>query len=261
MITETFRITNISKTLRNTFFDIHQHTTYEVVCIQKGSLQLQIDFQTYCLKENTVYLIQPGQIHQWLEKNFLKDCRGFIFHFSKDFLPSLSMVHQLFENTTLPIIELNCQTMQIITQLSKLIDTAMNQRIKVHLFASILEYILEFKQTTHNLYYKDKRIYELIDLIEDNFKQKKTAQFYAEHFKLTTKRLNELTKEYLNMTLSSLIIDRTIVEIKRELTFTDKTMSKISQELGFNDAAQFSKFFKKYTQHTPLSFKQLQQKI
>ncbi len=253
-----FRLTKIGKTQREGFFDTHQHSLYELVCIQSGKVSLTIDFQNYQLKENTVYLIKPGQVHQWIKESFPNDCVGYIFHFSKDFLPSYDMVNKLFDNSTLPIIEISPLVMEDINRLISMIekeDTINN--LSAYLFGSILEYILKFKKSSDNLYYKDQRIYELIELIEQNFKDEKSAQFYANHFELTTKRLNELTKKYLGKTLSSLIIDRNIIEIKRELTYSDLSIKEISENLGFSDTSHFSKFFKKYTSYSPLEFKNL----
>ena len=251
-----FRFTKINKPQRKEFFNIHQHSLFELVCITNGNLELTIDFQTYNLKENTVYLIKPGQIHQWSKDDFPNSCIGYTFHFSKDFLPSYLMVNKLFENSSLPVIEISPLIVENINKLIVMIEEEnKNSSLSAYLFGTILEYILKFKKSTTNLYYKDQRIYALIDLIEKNFKEEKSALFYANHFDITTKRLNELTKQYLDKTLSSLIIDRNIIEIKRELTYSPQAIKEISENLGFNDTSHFSKFFKKYTSYTPLEFK------
>lgn len=252
-----FRFTRINESPKERFFDVHQHSLYELVCITQGSLNLTIDFQNFELKQNIVYLIKPGQIHQWSKRDFPNDCIGYIFHFSKDFLPSYEMVNKLFDNNTLPIVEILPLIMTDITKLSTMIEKEEDSSLNAYLFGAILNYVLKFKTSNANLYYKDKRIYSLIELIEEHFIDEKSAQFYANHFELTTKRLNELCKQYLNKTLSSLIIDRNVVEIKRELTYSDLSMKEICEKLNFTDSSHFSKFFKKYTSYTPLEFKQL----
>lgn len=251
-----FRFTRITESPKERFFNIHQHSSYELVCIIEGSLNLTIDFQNFELKENTVYLIKPGQIHQWSKQDFPNKCIACIFHFSKDFLPSYEMVNKLFDNNTLPIIEISPLIMNDITKLTLMIEKEDDNSLRAYLLGAILNYVLKFKTSNANLYYKDQRIYSLIELIDEHFIDEKSAQFYANHFELTTKRLNELCKKYLNKTLSSLIIDRNIVEIKRELTYSDLSMKEICEKLKFTDSSHFSKFFKKYTSYTPLEFKQ-----
>ena len=102
----------------------------------------------------------------------------------------------------------------------------------VHEFSGI------YVRKLSNLYYKDQRIYLLLDLIEKEFIHEKSALFYAKSLNLTTKRLNELTKKYLNKTVSSLIFERIIIEIKRELTYSNLTITEISNNLEFNSILQ-----------------------
>lgn len=253
-----FSIKKIGKNIDGVSFDIRQHSLYELVCISKGNIKLTIDFQTYDLKENTVYLIKPGQVHQWIKDEATNTCIGYIFHFSKDFLPSYDMVNKLYEKNSFPIIELSSSVFNNINQLiSMLLNEKQSNTLCSYLFGSILEYILKYKKNTNNLYYKDQRIYLLLDLIEKEFIHEKSALFYAKSLNLTTKRLNELTKKYLNKTVSSLIFERIIIEIKRELTYSNLTITEISNNLEFNSISHFSKFFKHYASCSPLEFKNL----
>lgn len=255
---ESFSIKKIDKVINKNSFNIHQHSLYELVCISKGNIKLTIDFQTYNLKENTIYLIRPGQIHQWVKDDYPNKCIGYIFHFSKDFLPTYDMVNKLYEKNSFPIIELSSDIFNNINQLIlMLLNENKDNTLSSYLFGSILEYILKLKRTTNNLYYKDQRIYLLLDLIEKEFINEKSALFYANSLDLTTKRLNELTKKYLNKTVSSLIFERNIIEIKRELMYSNLTITEISDNLGFNTTSHFSKFFKQYTSYSPLEFKKL----
>ena len=255
---ESFSIKKIDKVIDENSFNIRQHSLYELVCISKGNIKLTIDFQTYNLKENTIYLIRPGQIHQWIKDNYPNKCLGYIFHFSKDFLPTYAMVNKLYEKNSFPIIEISPNIFNNINQLIlMLLNENENNTLSAYLFGSILEYVLRLKKTTNNLYYKDQRIYLLLDLIEKEFINEKSALFYANSLDLTTKRLNELTNKYLNKTVSSLIFERNIIEMKRELTYSNLTITEISNNLGFNTTSHFSKFFKQYTSYSPLEFKRL----
>jgi AraC-like DNA-binding protein len=53
-----------------------------------------------------------------------------------------------------------------------------------------------------------------------------------------------MTKSYFNKTLSALINERIIIEAKRELYLSDKTVKEIAYELGYDDEYYFSRFFK-----------------
>ncbi|WP_278021813.1 helix-turn-helix domain-containing protein [Flavobacterium ginsengisoli] len=53
------------------------------------------------------------------------------------------------------------------------------------------------------------------------------------------------------MTLSDLITERIIVEAKRELYLTNKTVKEIAYELGYDDEYYFSRVFKGKTDISP----------
>lgn len=85
---------------------------------------------------------------------------------------------------------------------------------------------------------------KLKDAIEENFKTKHSPAEYAEMLYISPKTLAKITKMHFNKTLSSLINERIIIEAKRELYLTDKTVKEIAYELGYEDEYYFSRFFK-----------------
>jgi len=58
------------------------------------------------------------------------------------------------------------------------------------------------------------------------------------------------------MTLSDLITERIIVEAKRELYLTNKTVKEIAYELGYDDEYYFSRVFKAKTDISPQSYRE-----
>jgi AraC-like DNA-binding protein len=51
------------------------------------------------------------------------------------------------------------------------------------------------------------------------------------------------------------ILDRVLLEAKRLLMYTGKSVTDISGELGFEDPAHFSRFFKKQAGLTAMDFR------
>jgi len=91
----------------------------------------------------------------------------------------------------------------------------------------------------------------LKNAIEVHYKTKHSASEYADMLSITPKALTKLTKTHLNKTLTDLITERIIIEAKRELYLTNKTVKEIAFELGYNDEYYFSRFFKKNTEVAP----------
>jgi AraC family transcriptional regulator, transcriptional activator of pobA len=85
---------------------------------------------------------------------------------------------------------------------------------------------------------------KLKDAIEENFKTKHSPADYAAMLYITPKALAKITKSHFNKTLSHLINERIIIEAKRELYLTSKTVKEIAYELGYEDEYYFSRFFK-----------------
>ncbi len=54
---------------------------------------------------------------------------------------------------------------------------------------------------------------------------------------------------------SEVIRARSILEAKRLLTFTDKTVSEIAFELNYTDSSYFAKAFRAETNLSPIGFK------
>jgi AraC-like DNA-binding protein len=92
-------------------------------------------------------------------------------------------------------------------------------------------------------------------LVEKNFKSEHSVGFYAEKLCKAPKTLSNLFAIFNLKTPSQIIQDRIIVEAKRLLYFTDRSVKEISFELGFEDVAYFSNFFKKNTGVSPSDFR------
>ena len=92
-------------------------------------------------------------------------------------------------------------------------------------------------------------------LVEANYRSQHSVSFYAGELCKSPKTLSNLFAIYNHKSPSQVIQERLLVEAKRLLLFTQKSVKQITYELGFTDAAYFSNFFKKHTQTSPLDFR------
>ncbi|MCU1441738.1 MAG: helix-turn-helix protein [Rhodoglobus sp.] len=92
-------------------------------------------------------------------------------------------------------------------------------------------------------------------LVEANFKTEHAVRFYADQLFKSPKTLSNLFAIFNQKTPSQVIQERIVVEAKRLLAYTDKSIKHITFELGFEDVSYFSSFFKKNTGQPPSDFR------
>lgn len=91
-------------------------------------------------------------------------------------------------------------------------------------------------------------------LVEAHYKSEHSVSFYADKLFKSPKTLSN-TFAKLNTSPLLLIHERITLEVKRLLTYSDKTAKEIAYEIGFDDASHLSRLFKKQTKVSPSEFK------
>lgn len=91
--------------------------------------------------------------------------------------------------------------------------------------------------------------------VEHHFRKQHTVQFYADLLAKSSKTLSNLFGRYSDKSPLQVIHFRIMWEAKRLMHYTNKSIKEIAYDLGFDDAAHFSKFFKKLSGVNPSTFK------
>jgi len=94
-------------------------------------------------------------------------------------------------------------------------------------------------------------------LVETHFREEHSVSFYAQQLFKSPKTLSNVFALYNNKTPSQVIQERILIEAKRLLIYTNKTVKQITFELGFEDVSYFSNFFKKHTSRSPVDFRNM----
>ena len=97
---------------------------------------------------------------------------------------------------------------------------------------------------------------DLKDAIEKDFKSKHAPGDYAVLLNISLNALTKMTKAHFNKNLTNLINERIIIEAKRELYLTNKSIKQLAYELGYEDEYYFSRFFKKNTSISPQMYRE-----
>lgn len=254
-----FVLTKIEDADPHYFNGIHRHDFYEVLWFTnvKPKQVHYIDFVKYPIMPNQLFLLLPDQIHN-IDK---KDKVGYMFAISKEFFERLIAVDifKLFYHTLNFSVCVSDEMLPVFLKLMELIAIEDQGAKRPSILESYLRswflHCIELQKEVVVEDNIDSRMNSLIAYVEENFKEQRSASFYADALSLSAKRLNELTKESFGKTISQLVNDRLILEAKREISSCDKSIKEISYELGFSEPAYFTRFFGKQTGNSPEDFR------
>jgi len=96
-------------------------------------------------------------------------------------------------------------------------------------------------------------------LVEANFNREHSVQYYADRLHKSPKTLANIFLLYNEKTPIQMIHTRIMIEAKRLLYYTSKSIKQITYELGFEDPAYFTNFFKRNTAQSPVEFRKSKQ--
>jgi len=235
----------------------HRHPFYEIIFVINANGVMKIDFIDRPMQKGSLYLMLPSQIHLPIytgefhgillrfdlsifeEKTFLENLSIFNFDYLLVEEPAYSSLvelllslHEEFQSDkTLKQCTINNLLKLFLIQVQRLLPNVVNEHTHTTIFGS------------------------LNTLLETNNYKIQTPAFYAKKLKISLKVLNQAVKEYTGIPCGEYIRSKTIIEAKRLLSYTGMNSNEIATNLGFEDAAYFSRFFKRETGFTPIVFR------
>ena len=240
-----------------------RHNRYAIVLLQAGTLTMTIDFVPHTISAKSLVCLSPYQPHQVVSSSGVQ---GWEMHFHADFFCTYKHQHQialegaLFHNNyQLPFFRV-ADDMPLNTILHQMGMELRQPGLAQHeLLVSYLKICL-----IHALRLKaehDKRvvladelpppIVRLKESLEREYRHKHSPADYASLVHLAPKTLGKLVKKHFNKPLSDLIAHRIMIEAKRELYLTAKSVKEIAHWLGYADEYYFSRFFKRHAGISP----------
>jgi AraC family transcriptional activator of pobA len=250
------------------FYFPHRHNYYMIMVATGGKGQHLIDFKSYAVQANRVFLMYPGMIHAWEEA---RDLNGYLIFFTDHFFAQRyhfdSLLSFPFFNTSrgLPFVDLNQEQLQSLLPVLEVMleeyemrGEKMAKAIRSLLNVALIKAARAY-QGDNYLDTEDKTRSELVrkfeQLVNQHYLEKRLVKDYAKLLHISPNYLNVVVKEVTGKSAGEIIRDRVMLEAKRKLTHEKKTVAEIGFDLNFKDTAYFCRFFRKYEGASPDKFR------
>lgn len=241
---------------------------YWIVLVKKGSGEKTIGSYTFPVKEQTLYLVPKRMLHS--SNHWSMDTTGYVLLFNVDFFLNNAFPRHLISNKKVlknsirPYLYLDAAQTK---SLSDMFDTIFNERSgnererKEMIAIKILEIMIHCdrlfsraEQVGNERYYHPT-IERFNSLLEANYTREKTVAQYAAALDIHPNNLNYLIREHTGISAKQTINNRIITEAKYLLAHSDLNIKGIANKLGFEEAHNFSTFFRKNAGISPMAYK------
>jgi AraC family transcriptional activator of pobA len=247
---------------------MNKESMYRIVWVQKGTSTFLVDTIPVDVKENQMIFFTPHNIVEIVSKNH----ELMSFSFNREFYCINDHDHEVschghlfYGSSEAPIITL-CEKDQLsFTRLMDVFqeefentDNIQGEMLRILLKRMLIKssrLIIDLMTNPDIPQSQLDIIRKFNVLVEQNFKAKHQVKDYADLLFRSPKTLSNLFKQYNNDSPLQVINQRIVLEAKRQLVHSIKTIDELSYELGYKDAAHFSKFFKKQIGISPNAFR------
>ncbi|MDH4091214.1 MAG: AraC family transcriptional regulator [Cyclobacteriaceae bacterium] len=247
----------------------HRYHFYMFILVTTGSGSHAIDFHEYTLDPSRLFLIAPGQIHNWTR---LSAGKGLVLLFNDNLMAlskgkKLMSTWPLFQGDQHSHFDLDDDEMKVWTETFLHIKSEIvnkDEFTRDAIFYAISSLLVRASRLARKKQPKRSGIghyflFSFQELIEIYFLTHKTPKEYAKKMNITSNYLNALCRKKSGKSAGELIRQRIVLEAKRLLAHTKLSISEIAFKLNFEDNSYFGRYFKKYTHLTPGEFRQQQQ--
>ncbi len=247
---------------------IQRLSYYDITIITGGNGTFSIDDHEQELKQYNVFFSSPGQIRKW---STIQTPKGYVLIFEDEFLCTFFNDKQFTKQLSYfnlcdspPVVELTPDDFLKLKGLlqdikAEILSFKNNDK---HILRALLYQTLIFLNRKYVTAYPlsakkstNRYIEQFAQLVETNFNQERAVEYYAQKLHITSGHLNCVVKEHCGISAKKYILNKTILEAKKLLRYTDMSIQQIADYLHYENTTYFTKIFREHTNITPLNFR------
>ena len=240
----------------------HRHDFYHLFWVVSGSGTFVNDGRSYPLTRGSLIFVPPGQVHAWKPNDTLD---GYVLCFEPALLFSgnnrpYRLLHDLaqFSATTKDraTFQVAGSNYQVLRAAFKDLANESNGSAKFRsdmLRSQVTALLIRL----HRLYlrkpsaevqgYSTQLTSRFLLLLEKEEGKLQRTSFYTSSLTVSARVLVEAVLAETGKSPSAWIRDRTLLEARRLLTYTDLTISEIAYRLNFRNVSYFVRFYRRLT--------------
>ena len=239
----------------------HRHDRHSFFLLERGTVQLEIDFQKYKINAPSVVYVHPDQVHRTIALDVTVSSWAIDNeNLNPEYLELLEEIRP-----AKPLI-LNEETFSLLSEavslsikfLERKNDKLYNGLLKDScnaLVALVVSMYLDQSGSTDKLSRFEIVTKAFRKTLEHNYIAAKRPTDYAQKLNISTPYLNECVKNTTGYSVSYHIQQRVILEAKRLLYHSNYSVKEIAAKLGYDDYPYFTRLFTKVTGMTALAFR------
>ena len=257
-------IERVKSNTPNSMLRCHFHTAYEIYYLHSGERYYFIKDKMYHIKKGDLVFISPSIIHASLN---VKD-RGyerFLITFNKKNISNAAKLFntvnflKVFESEHF-VIPTSPRDRIVIEDILKRMTDAGNEAAKTLVLLELLHKAGNLKavsndNSTELVSAPDKLTADIMAYINNNFLSELTLETVSEKFFISPCYLSRTFKKSTGISFVDYINNVRIMEAKKQLLKTSKSIFEISSDSGFKSNTHFGRVFKEITGMSPMQFR------
>lgn len=259
----------------NCFIPMHWHEEMEIVIIEEGKAEINVDLKTFTAYSGDISFVKPFGLHSFKkpdDSNVVWESMVFNLSMLQSALTDgclIKYIAPIFNNENeLPFLltKDNPGYEEIKSTLIKLLDCYKNsydgyeleiKSLLFHMFSIMYKHNL-IKKASKKITFSSDASYKLkkvLQYISENYDTPITIQSLAHVSNFSEYHFMKFFKKHIGITAIEYINNIRLTESCKLLLTTDKSIMDISFEVGFNSVSYFNKLFKNTYNITPKEFR------
>ena len=220
--------------------------------------EFSIDFVNYTTKRNSILFLSPYQNLKWLRTSpqkikiieFHGDFYCIEYH-KKEVACNGLLFNNIYSQPYISLDESNFRELEIVVEKMdfenqnkiNFSDAVLRSYLQLLLAICSREKALQIDDTLLEHPF-ETQLLEFQSLLEQHFILQRTPSFYANVLAMSPSSFSKKVKQQFGKTPTKLIQERVVLEAKKQLHLTHKSVKEIASLLNFDDEYYLSRYFK-----------------